>query len=473
MPSPIWNASANAARRIYAIARLQPFETSTPTGRSKERYRRAFLTTVASGFSRSVNILTVLITVPLTLKYLGTERYGLWMTMSSLIVILGFSDLGINNGLLNGISTAHGREDRELARRYVSSAVFFLSGVALAIGICFAAAYRWISWRAVFHISSAQALAEAGPAAAVFVACFLLNIPFGIVGRVQLGYQEGFASNLWTSAGSLFGLAGVLLVIRFHGSLMWLVLAVAGAPPLAQLLNGIYVFGVQRRWLLPAWSRVTAEVSKNLLHSGFAFFILQLAMAVSYSSDNIVLAQIIGPQAVTQYSVSSRLFNIVATVTAVLLGPLWPAYGEALARMDHHWMRRTLIRSVGLSVGISVTMGVILFSFGTRIIHLWVGTKINPSQTLLISLAIWCVLSSLSMALATFFNGASLLSFAVKVAVWASLANITLSIYLTRRIGIPGVVFGSIIAQAFFAIVPYFLYIRRYLAAATPDGVSA
>lgn len=67
----------------------------------------------------------VFISVPLTLRYLGTERYGLWMTISSVIAVLGFSDLGLNNGLLNGISQANGTNDRELARRYVSSAFFF------------------------------------------------------------------------------------------------------------------------------------------------------------------------------------------------------------------------------------------------------------------------------------------------------------------------------------------------------------
>jgi O-antigen/teichoic acid export membrane protein len=462
MLSSLWKSVESAIRSIWTIAQLQPFETATVVGRSRERYRRALLTTLASGVSRLTNILVLLISVPLTLKYLGTERYGLWMTISSVIAILGFSDLGISNGLLNGISKAHGTEDHELARQYVSSAFFFLTGVAFAMGVCFSIAYSFISWRSLFHISSPLALAEAGPAVATFVACFLLGIPISIVNRVQSGYQQGFVTNLWSAAGSIVALASVLLVIRLHGSLMWLVLAISGAPLLAQLANGIALFGVECIWLLPKWSYVTADVSRALLHSGFSFFVLQLATAVAFSSDNVVLAQVMGPEAVTQYSVPTRLFSLVATFCSIILTPLWPAYGEALIRMDHQWIRRTLLRSIALCLAASVAIGLVLITFGTRIIHLWAGPQIMPSRTLLIGLAIWSILTALSMAFATFFNGASLLSFAVKVSIGGAITNIALSIYLTYRIGIPGVVYGSILSQTFFVIIPYLLYLRRY-----------
>lgn len=194
--------SLDALRQTCAVLRLQPFDTATPEGRSKERYRRAFLATLASGLSKCISVGATLISVPLTLHYLGTERYGLWMTISSVIAVLGFSDLGINNGLLNAISRAHGEGDRELARQYVSSAFFFLSAVTLTLGLAFAAAYRWIPWGQVFRVQSPEALSETGPAVACFVGCFLLTIPGGIVNRVQVGYQDGLSANLGRPLGA-------------------------------------------------------------------------------------------------------------------------------------------------------------------------------------------------------------------------------------------------------------------------------
>src|SRR5512133_170880 len=87
--------------KVLPLLRLAPFDSSTEEGRSKERYRRVALTTVASVASRGIGLVTLLVSVPLTLTYLGAERYGMWMTISSLVAVLNFADLGMGNGLMN------------------------------------------------------------------------------------------------------------------------------------------------------------------------------------------------------------------------------------------------------------------------------------------------------------------------------------------------------------------------------------
>ena len=78
--------------------RLKEFDTSTPQGRSLERYRRVALTVVTTAGAKLVAILTTLVTVPLTLHYLGAERYGMWMTISSIVAMMGLADLGMGLG---------------------------------------------------------------------------------------------------------------------------------------------------------------------------------------------------------------------------------------------------------------------------------------------------------------------------------------------------------------------------------------
>jgi O-antigen/teichoic acid export membrane protein len=297
---------------------------------------------------------------------------------------------------------------------------------------------------------------------AVFAGCFFLNIPASIVSRVQSGYQEGFVANLWLSLGSVFYLISLLLVIHLHGSLSLLVLAMAGAPILALLLNGAVQFSIRRPWLFPSWQYVKAGVSKNLLHLGGLFFVLQLSGAVGYSSDNIVLVRIIGPEAVAQYAVPCRLFGLVAMACSFLVTPLWPAYGEALERRDHSWIRRTLLRSLILVTGLSIFLSAVLVAFGNRIIHLWVGPSIHPSPLLLAVLGLSSVITAMSSTTAMFLNGLSIVRFQVIIATVGALINIVISVYLTRRIGIPGVVYGSIVAQLFIGFLPSCWYANRY-----------
>src|ERR1035438_2273421 len=97
--------------QLRLLLRFTAFDTSSEAGRSKERYRRVALTTLTSVGARGIGTLMALVSVPLTLGYLGKERYGLWMTISSIVAMLSFADFGMGNGLLNAVAVANGKND--------------------------------------------------------------------------------------------------------------------------------------------------------------------------------------------------------------------------------------------------------------------------------------------------------------------------------------------------------------------------
>ena len=438
-------------------------DTSTLAGRSRDRYRRIAHAAVARVAARCVTIITALIVVPLTLQYLGAERYGLWMTITSFIAILAFADLGLGNGLLNAISEANGKDDRRLAQEAVSSACVMLVGVAVLLAVVFAGSYAWIPWKNVFNVTSDAAATEAGPGIAAMIACFLLSIPFGIVQRVQAGYQEGFVNSLWLVAGRLLGLGLVLLVVFAKGGLPWLVLAFSGGPVIALLLNSIVLFGWRRRWLLPRWTSVTMPAARKIMQRGVMFFLLQVAGAVAFASDNIVVAHVLGAEAVAQYSVPQRLFTFPMMIVGFMLSPLWPAYGEAVARHDVGWVRRTLKRSIVLSVVLSSVLAVLLVVFGSPIIRAWVGPQIRLSPWLLLGLGVWSAIGTVGMAMAMFMNGVGLLRPQVICAVIMCIASIGLKILFGHHWGLAGVVWGVVIAYVTCALVPLSIILPRQL----------
>ena len=233
---------AEFGNRLRAEIRLSPHDTTTEQSRASERHRRVALTAIASALAKVISVGTALISVPLTLHYLGAERYGLWMTISSLAAFLAFADLGIGNGMLNAIAAAYGRDDRDAIRGYVSSGFVVLSTVAAALLLLFAAAYSFVPWPALFNVKTELACAEVGPAVAVFFTCFALAIPLTIAQRVQSALQRGFLSGLWQCASSTLGLIGVIVAIHYQASLPWLVLAFVGAPLLISILNSLSFF---------------------------------------------------------------------------------------------------------------------------------------------------------------------------------------------------------------------------------------
>ena len=456
-------SATGVLRQGAAIVRFKAFDTSTPEGRGKERYRRVALTALSSGGAKVISILTMLISVPLTLHYLGTERYGMWMTISSVIAMLGFADLGLGLGLMNAISEAYGQDDRQAAVHYVSSAYFMLTGVALLLLFAFALVYPHIPWARVFNVKSALAVQEAGPAMAAFVICFALNLPLGLVQKIQLGYQEGFINNLWEALGKILGLVGVLLVIYFQGGLVWLVLTMAGAPAVASLLNSFALFCNQRPWLRPRWQESAFYFAAKVVKIGILFFILQVAVAVAFASDNLIAAQVLGSEAVTQYSVPMRMFSILTLISGMLVSPLWPAYGEAIARKDCLWVKNTLIRSLLMTSAIIGLPSIILIIFGKEILQIWVGEQVSVSFLLFLGLGIWTILQSLGHCLAMFLNGANIIKFQAFVSILMAVVCVFVKIFLANIIGLPGIIWGTIITYSVLCLIPIVFYISHYL----------
>jgi O-antigen/teichoic acid export membrane protein len=452
------------ARQLWAVVRLRPFDQSTEAGRSQERYRRAALTTLASFAGKGIAVLTTLVTVPLTLSYLGPERYGMWMTISSFIALVSFTDLGIGSALIGAISETNAARDDAKAREYVSGAAVMLGAMVAALSVAFAVAYPFVPWARVFNVQSGAASSEAGPAVAALLLCQMGLMLLSFVGGVRMGFQEGFVNAIWGVLGSVFALVGVLVAVYVRASLPWLIVSVSVAPVLALLFNAWALFGRDHRAIRPSWAAVNRESLRRLFGLGLLFLILQLSVALAFSSANLVAAQVLGPEAVTQYSVPFRLFGIAMMVVMALVAPLWPAYADAIARGDAAWVRRTLARSLTFSVAFGVVTSLILVVFGGLILRAWVGPTVVAPFGLLLGFGIWNVLAMTGTALSMLFNGAHVFRFQAWSALTMAATNLGLSIVLARHVGVAGIIWGGVISYTICCVIPWAFFVPRLLA---------
>ncbi len=113
----------------YDLRRSQPVDDG------QRRYVRIIQAGVAALAGRGIALAVSIITVPLTLNYLGSERYGMWITMSTLLIWFQLADIGLGNGLTNTVSEAYGNGQKELAQRHVSNAFWLLCAIAAGLGI--------------------------------------------------------------------------------------------------------------------------------------------------------------------------------------------------------------------------------------------------------------------------------------------------------------------------------------------------
>jgi O-antigen/teichoic acid export membrane protein len=455
--------SANRARRFLT---LKAFDVSTEAGRSDERHRRIALSSATGIGSRIIASVTMLVSLPLTVRYLGDERYGLWMTIGSLVSVLGVTDLGLGYGVINRVSEADGAGDRVRAARIVASAFLLLSAIAAVIVAALAVGYRWIDWAGIYNVSRGSlADLEAGPSSAVFLACFALGLPLTVIGRSQVGYQEGHVANTWEAAGNALGLLALLAAIWMDAGLPWLVLAVSGSPVVVRLASAIVEFAVRRPWLAPRPSLFEWAAATDLLRVGVWYFVIQVSATVAFALDNLIIARMGSPVLVAVYSVVVRLFGLLITTLSMVQGALWPAYGESIARGDVAWARKMLRRSMGMTTIVAGLSAVALAAAGPWLVARFIDPSLEPDHWVVSGVAAWSFSVCLSAALAVFLQGAGAVRLQAMLTAGMAVVAFGSKVLGMGAAGIAGVAWAGALSHFLVLVVPALFAAPRLIAA--------
>ena len=141
--------------------------------RNRERYRLAACAVAANVASKA---LAMVLSVKLTIPYLGAERFGVWMTFASLSAMLAFLDLGVGNALTNRIASAAAQDQPQGLRRAVTGGPLALLLIGTAAAAVLALLALALPWGWLLRSSDAAPVAEASSAALVFAAFFGINL---------------------------------------------------------------------------------------------------------------------------------------------------------------------------------------------------------------------------------------------------------------------------------------------------------
>ncbi|MFC5941263.1 lipopolysaccharide biosynthesis protein [Micromonospora haikouensis] len=375
-------------------------------GASLGRSRRLVTGIVTAGLAKGSGLLAPVLVIPVCLSRLGSERYGLWMAVLALTGMATFADLGLGTSLMTKLAPCYASGDWVRARGYVSTAYVVLTTVAMVLcGLLWSLA-GLVPWTSVFNVTGVVDPAETKAVVLICFTAFLLNIPLSLIVRVQYAYQQVGESNLWQGAGALVTIPLVLLAA--HGDLPAVVVVAAFAvgPLLGNAANSVWVYGRRLPRLRPRLGAVDHAASGALLRLGGMFLLVTILTGLSANMDNLIIAHTLGPQSVTAYAVPARLAGLLGMLVTVLNLPLWSANGDALARGDLAWVRRTVRRMIVLSLLVTVGPAVGLVVAGDWIFGLWLPVPLDAGRWLLAGLALWFLLLGSFSALMMVQNAA-------------------------------------------------------------------
>ena len=403
------------------------------------------------------------ISVPLTIGYLGREQYGAWVTIGSLMAWLQLTDFGLGNGLTNAVTTAAGQDRPDLVRLHLSNGFLLLSASAACAALVATVAWPFIDWAAVFGVHDEAARAEIGPAVALALAIFLLQFPMAMAGKVYQAYQEGRLGSYWGMAGNVLTFAALLIVTRTHGGLVSLVLALSGTSMLVNLASNLWVFLRHRPSLRPHWRHSDVREMRSLGRVGGTFFLIQVMALVTFQTDNLVIGRYLGAAHVPEYSLTYSLFSYTSLPQSILFSYLWVAYTEAIARKDIAWVKRTFHLNLVAGLGFTAVAVGVLIVIARPFIHWWAGGQVEPSMQLVLWVAAWSMINAQTNPIACLLAAASHLKYQLMYSAVATVSNLALSIILVQRIGLTGVIAGTVISYALFVCGPVLFDAERLL----------
>jgi len=421
---------------------------------------------VRAGFSslaaRMGGVVLALVLTPVIVRALGDERYGVYATITTVVGLLAFSDLGVGNGLVARLAAADGHGDQERQRRLVSTALAVLAVGGALIGVLASLVAITAPWPDLFG-SSTIPVEELRSAVLVFGLLFAASLPAGLGQKVLLGLQRGGEASAWLLASTVAALALTAVAAFFDAGLTLVVAATLAPPVCLGAAQSVWLFRLQHPELRPRLGDVSRSDITELLRIGGLFVLLNLAGAVAFQTDLFVVSGVLGATSAAVFAICLRLFGLVVHAVTAALSQLWPAFAEALACDDDGWVGQTLLRTMAATAVLVVPAVVLLVIVAQDMIRWWVGPSLVPPTALLIAMACWTVQQCAIYPLAMLMNGAEMVRFQVVAASSMAVTNVLVSIVLARQIGISGPVWASLLTHLVLNAAPAVVVVRRRL----------
>lgn len=398
---------------------------------------------------KGISIIIGFLLVPITLNYLNPTKYGIWLTLSSVLGWFSFFDIGLGNGLRNKLAEAFAIKDFKLAKTYISTTYFILT---LIIGVVFALffiANPFLNWAHLLNTTPDMA-SELGWIALIVFTFFSLRFVLKLIGVIFTADQMPAYNNIFAPLASLISLGSIYIITKIsYGSLLYISIAYSAAPVIVLTVASFYFFNGKYKAIKPSYVSVDFKYLKQLAGLGIKFFVLQISVIVIFSTDNMIITQVLGPSEVTPYNIAFQYFGIPIMAFSILLSPFWTAFTDAITKNDTKWIKKSINKLIRIWIIVIIGL-IVMVLISNQFYAIWVGDKVQIPIMLSIFMGLYALIMTGSSIFVNFINGAGKIKLQMYYGIIALITNIPLSIFFARTLsmGSAGVMLGTCISLA-------------------------
>lgn len=397
-------------------------------------------------FFKAISIFISFYIIPLSLTILNKEKYGIWLTISSIVGWFAFFDLGLTNGLKNELGKSFANNDFPSAKKDVSSAFYLLAFILFILSIIFFASIFFINWQFFLNTSNITNF-EILTLVSILFFSFVLNSLFGIVFTVLSSNQNSTISELYRFLSNFFSILLLFLFKSYYyNSLLFMSIATSISSTIVSFLFYFYYFNTSYKIVKPNFKNFSFPRAINLLGKSSLFFIIQISALILFMSDNLIITKLFKPEDVVPYNIAYKLFNIVVVFFSIITTPLWSAITDANHKNDFGWIDNTISKMKKLwyltSIGV---ISILLLS--DQIYTFWLGPYININFSISFSMCLFVLIHTYNTIYVTFIFAVGKTKLQAILAITAALLNIPLSIFFAKylNIGPAGVILATAI----------------------------
>lgn len=400
---------------------------------------------VESFLIRFISIIVSFIMVPLTIKYVSTSSYGIWLSLSSIIAWINFFDVGLGNGLKNKLTEAIANNDFRTAKILVSTTYFIISIIAFILLLIF---YVWNSqtdWNNILNLNTHEK--DLNFTALIVVSCFSFQFILQIINSIHSSYQKISRPAFWNLIASLSSFVTIFIcTFFFKGTLLVLSIALCVPQIIVLVINNLFSFKCYYGKIYPAINSVNLKYSKDLFGLGFKFFVIQISALILNQTTNFLMIRSFGPQYVSSYNISFKYYGICTMIFTIIMTPYWTAFADAFAKKDYLWISRAEKQLINVWFYI-LGFSVILLVFSGFVYSVWLGDLIHINKNLDLWVFIAILVSTFSSIYVTILNGLGIVKIQFIASIISAILFFPLAKALIQFCGPSGLIITSILCN--------------------------
>ena len=401
-------------------------------------------------------MLIEIVKVSILLSYLSVEKYGVWLTIVSIVLWSHHFDLGLGTGLKYKLTESIANNDTVRSKHLVSTAYVSLSiimGITFIILCPIMNSLDWCDILNTYAISGRELSITICCILGIFVCQFVLEL----ISIVLKSYQRTAISEIFKPIGNVISLCVVLLIsLISHDSLLYASIAMTAPYVIMLLIANIYYFSKTYKDISPSISYAKKTYLRDIYSLGVKFFINQFTAVIVFSTANFLLSSIINPSEVSIYSTANTYYNLVVIFfTAIIVAASTPIT-DAYVKRDIEWVKGCMSKLHKIAA-MGVILEILMFAISGIAFRIWVGDKISVPTDLAIMFVIYNIIALYSQQYSLFVASVGKMNLNVIISCCKMVIFIPVAVFMIKTLGsigllitiifintIPNLVFGRI-----------------------------